>query len=99
MRKILFAAALSMLAAPAFADTTMWTATLAKPATQSAFLAGDVTWDCNDAGCHSTSDVAAGQAMQACQALAKEFGPVSAFSTLKPFDESMLARCNKWAKK
>jgi hypothetical protein len=100
MRKILLAAAfVAVSAAPAFADTVTWTATLANPATAKAFLAGDVIWDCGQSGCVTTSDTAAGQSMQACKELAHEYGTVSAFSTLKPFDEGMLARCNKSAKK
>jgi hypothetical protein len=99
MRKILLAAVFAALAVPAFADTTTWTATLATPANATAFLAGDVTWNCGQSGCVTTSDTAAGQSMQACKELAHEYGQVSAFSTLKPFDDSMLARCNKSAKK
>ena len=98
MKTIAIAAALAALAAPAFADE-VWTATPAQPSVKTNILAAGVLWDCDAAGCHSTSDTSSADAVASCRELVQEVGSVSAFNDPKPFTDARLQHCNAGAKK
>lgn len=98
MRTVMLAAMFAAMAAPAFADT-VWTATPVTPTPQSGIVAGDVQWDCDKTSCWSTSDTSIGDSQLACQTLARNLGPLSAFSSSHSFDAGALARCNQAATK
>ena len=94
--KSLFAAAALTLAFAASAQAQAVTATLATPVAKPRQIVLESTlWDCKDAECKALTGSEAAT-WQACKALVRVFGPVSAYSGL---DEAKLARCNGSAKK
>jgi hypothetical protein len=96
VKSIVLAAALAAVAAPAFAQ---WTATPAAKASEQGFTAGATIWDCDAAGCHTTSDTSGAASMDACRALAREVGPLTAFVVDgKAYSDARLATCNASAK-
>jgi hypothetical protein len=98
MRTIIIAAALAAFAVPAFAQSP-WTATPVQPASKSGYVAASVVWDCDAAGCRSTSDTSGAVQMAECRGLAREVGPLSSFVGHAPFTADRLADCNKAASK
>jgi hypothetical protein len=91
---ILVAAALAALAAPAFAEG-QWTAAPAQKASEQGFVAGGAIWNCDDAGCRTTSDTSSADSMSSCRGLAREVGGLTAFQTgAQAFSAERLATCN-----
>jgi hypothetical protein len=97
MRAFTLAAALAVLAVPAFADST-WTATPVHPSSNTGFVADSVVWSCGASGCLSQSDTSSADSMSECLGLARQVGPLSSFAGNTPFNADRLAHCNQAAK-
>jgi hypothetical protein len=94
--KTLFAAAAMTLAFAASAQAQAVTATLSTPVAKPRQIVLESTlWDCKDSECKALTGPEA-PTWQACRALVRVFGPVSAYATL---DAAKLERCNASAKK
>jgi hypothetical protein len=99
MKNIIVAAALTAFALPAFAGAP-WTATPVQASTKTAIAAGSVIWDCNPAGCHTTSDTSGADTLAACKDLAREVGELTTFSSEgQALSPARMARCNGAASK
>ena len=89
--KSLLAAAAMTLAFAGYAQAQSVTATLTTPVQKPRQIVLESTlWDCRDSQCKALTGSEA-STWQACKALVRVFGPVSAYSGL---DEAKLARCN-----
>ncbi|OYX33807.1 MAG: hypothetical protein B7Y99_06840 [Caulobacterales bacterium 32-69-10] len=94
--KSLLAAAAMTLAFAGYAQAQSVTATLSTPIAKPRQIVLESTvWQCKESECRALTGSESGS-WQACKALARVFGQVSAYSTL---DEAKLARCNASAKK
>jgi hypothetical protein len=70
-------------------------ATLSKPTLPQKQILGSTIWRCTETTCTSTSSAGTG-ATQACRAVAKRFGQITAFnSDGESFDGEKLAKCNE----
>ena len=99
MKSIFLAAALAAFAVPAFAEGT-WTATPAKPTTEQGFVSGGTIWNCDTGGCRTVSDTSMADSLDACRGLAREVGPLTAFTTDgHAYSANRLASCNASAPK
>ena len=98
MRFVLFAAAAAAIATPAFAES--WTAVPAQPSHATGFVGSNIIWDCNDSGCHSTSDTSSGDELSECRGVARQVGQLTSFTGGKEaLSAERLARCNQAARK
>lgn len=87
---VLAVAALS--AAPAMANGG-YSVTLSAAPAEAKIMAGGTVFQCKGADC--TARESANSPLRVCTALAKETGPVAAFTFAgKAFDEAKLAKCN-----
>ena len=99
MRIVTLALAVAAIAAPAFADTG-WTAAPASPSSKLGFVGDSVIWSCGSGGCISQSDTSNADPMSECLSLARQLGPLTAFTGGGvPFAAARLARCNDVAPK
>ena len=95
MKSVIAAAAMT-LAFAGYAQAQSVTATLSTPVAKPRQIVLESTlWDCKDSQCKALTGSEA-STWQACRALVRVFGPVSAYAGL---DEAKLARCNGSAKK
>ncbi len=93
-RSLCAIAVLSALPAPAVA--AVYSATLAKPASDR-FIARDIVWNCGPAACQGATDQS--RPLVLCQSLAKRAGPVAAFTVDgRALPAAELDRCNAAAK-
>lgn len=91
MKSFIAAAAMTLaFAASAQAQTVTATLATAAPKPRQIVLAG-VLWDCKGSECKALTGSEA-PTWQACKALTKVFGEVTAYTTL---DAAKLERCNK----
>jgi hypothetical protein len=95
LRKFLAVAALTTVSTVAFAKSAPIQATLAAPATQHETIASSIIFHCEGTSCVSTSDTSNSSDMNACRALAKSVGQITAFTTASgAFDAAKLEKCN-----
>lgn len=85
-------------AGSAFADGRA-SATLATSlGSPSKVIAGGAVWNCAESACVSAVAPDDAQTVDACKALVRKVGPVTAYGESKPLDEKALAKCNLAAK-
>ncbi len=98
IRLFAIAAMVSALAAPSFAATFNdgpWVATPKAPTTETSFIGEHVIWACDATGCKSTNDTSLATSLSACQAAAKQLGPLTQFIADRgPLSDAKLAKCN-----
>ena len=99
MRTTIVAAAIALIATPAFAQP-VWTAKPVESSIANGIVGASVVWSCDASGCESKSDTAGAVAKTECRGLAKQVGLLSSFvATMGAFDAAQLAECNKAAHK
>jgi hypothetical protein len=101
IRTLALAAMVSTLAAPSFAapfNDGPWQVVPKTATTETGFLGEHIIWSCDSGGCKSVNDTSLATAMSACQAAAKELGPLSKFvGDRGAFADAKLAKCNESA--
>jgi hypothetical protein len=102
MIRILAVAALaSAFAAPSFASTFNdgpWVAVPQTATAETGFIGEHVIWTCDATGCKSVNDTTLATALSACQAAAKELGPLTKFVADRgQISDAKLAKCNESA--
>lgn len=100
-RTLALAAMVSALAAPSFAapfNDGPWEAVPKTATAETGFIGEHVIWACDAGGCKSVNDTSLATAMSACQAAAKELGPLAKFVADRgPIADAKLAKCNESA--
>jgi hypothetical protein len=101
IRILAVAAMVSAFAAPSFAapfNDGPWEAVPKTATTEAGFIGEHVIWTCDASGCKSVNDTTLATAMSACQAAAKELGPLLKFVADRgPIADAKLAKCNQSA--
>jgi hypothetical protein len=101
IRTLAIAAMVSAFAAPSFAapfNDGPWQAVPKTPTTETGFLGEHVIWSCDSTGCKSVNDTSLATAMSACQAAAKELGPLTKFvGDRGTISDAKLTKCNESA--
>ena len=98
IRILAVAAMVSAFAAPSFAapyNDGPWLAKPQTPTTENGFIGEHVIWSCDSGGCSSVNDTSLATALSACQAAAKELGPLKQFVADRgPINDAKLATPN-----
>jgi hypothetical protein len=93
---VVFALASPSLAAP-FNDGP-WEVTPKASTAETGFIGEHIIWSCDSTSCKSVNDTSLATAMSACQAAAKELGPLAKFVADRgPISDAKLAKCNESA--
>jgi hypothetical protein len=92
----LIEAIMILASAAALADTSRYTATLARPmAAKKEFIVNGNMFRCDGATCILVSNPKDASSMHTCRALQHQVGTLTAYGVEgKPFDAAMLAQCN-----
>lgn len=100
-RTLALAAMVCALASPSFAapfNDGPWEAVPKSATTETGFIGEHVIWSCDATGCKSVNDTSLATAMTACQAAAKELGPLTKFVADRgPIADAKLTKCNESA--